>query len=128
MNALSRYASLAAMIGCLAGCGKEKVVSTVPTTPPTGSVPAPAAAVTPGSAAINASLSHVDQQIQEKNYSAATDLLIQRQQSAKMLSDAERARHEQQILTTTDALLRSQDTDPQAKAAYERLSRSMTGR
>jgi hypothetical protein len=123
-------ATVAALLAGAAGCSKNEsaAIDNTPAAPAASIAQQPAPAkptvVTPAVA----SLKNVTPSIQQGNYEAAVDTLVQAKASFQNLSDADRAQYQQQVRNATTALLSAKDSDPKAAAAYKRLSQSMTGR
>lgn len=115
----------------LTACSKKDEVATENTTvAPTVThiSQQPAASTTTIATPASAQLQNVSASIQQRNYDAAVDVLVQTKVSMQNLSEADRAQFQQQVRNATTALLSAKTTDPKAAAAYERLSKSMTGR
>ncbi|HHY84850.1 MAG TPA: hypothetical protein GYA07_04845 [Verrucomicrobia bacterium] len=104
------------------GCSREDSVDAGAVASPENATAAPAVQ-TPEAA----NLDLVQQALEQKNFVQAANLLSETQPAVQRLSDDERAKYRQQVMTTTQELLQRLD-DPQAKAAYERMARAITGR
>ena len=70
----------------------------------------------------------VKQAIQNRQYDRAVDTLTQVAPTVNRMSDAQRLQYQQAVQDAAAALLAAQNSDPAAKAAYNRLARTATGR
>jgi len=73
-------------------------------------------------------LSDVSQAVQRGQYDGAVNTLSQLSGMTANMTDEDRAKYYQALRATTDALLQAKEKDAAAKAAYQRLSRSVLGR
>ena len=115
----------------LTACSKKDEAATgnttaTPTATHTPQQPSASASISTSPA--SAQLQNVAASIQQRNYDAAVDVLVQTKVSLQNLSEADRVQFQQQVRNATTALLSAKTTDPKAAAAYKRLSESMTGR
>jgi len=69
----------------------------------------------------------IRQAVQQGQYDRAVDVLAQSRPVGPQVTDAQRLRYQQAMQEAAAALLAKQN-DPAAKAAYDRLARSATGR
>lgn len=144
MKSIHLIAGMALTGLLLAGCGKkDDPAAGAPATDPAAEQAAQAAPPPPpdDSAAIAAQaareqqqiaqeipLNEVSQAVQKGQYEGAVNTLGNLGGSAQYMSDEDRARYYQALRATTEALMRAKETDPAAKAAYQRLSRQTLGR
>lgn len=130
---LSRCA-LVALLFSLSACSKKNEGSADVSAPAGGdsNTPAPAAAaVAPASPAVTAavnSLPEVTKAMENRQYEAAVQTLVQMKPATVQMTEAQRLQYQQAVRDATTALLGVKDRDPAAKAAYEKLSRAATGR
>jgi outer membrane biosynthesis protein TonB len=125
MKRLSFYLSAALLLATLAACSKKEAAAV----PQASSDPVPAQQTGGDSADKIVQLQNqVGTALERKNYTAAADALAQVSPSSQTLSDAQRIQYMQQLRQTMDMLARAAETDPAAKAAYERLGQVATGR
>ena len=74
------------------------------------------------------SLPGVSKAIQGGQYENAVQTLVQMKPATAQMTDMQRLQYQQAVRDATTALIGAKDRDPAAKAAYEKLSRSATGR
>lgn len=130
MKKLLPLCVLVVVLGSLSACSKKSDTASA-AAPPSNS-PATANAPTPSNppaavAAANA-LPAVTKAIQRQQYETAVDTLVQMKPATAQMTDAQRLQYQQAVRDATTALLGVKERDPAAKAAYEKLSRSATGR
>lgn len=120
--------------GCviyLSGCSQAEnqpdspsaaVSETATQAQPTSSVQPP-----PPEATVN--LENVNVALQEQDYETAVDILVQAKGDPQYLTDSARlALYLQQERAAAEALAQAMNSDPKARAAYERLRRATMGR
>jgi outer membrane murein-binding lipoprotein Lpp len=73
-------------------------------------------------------LSDVGQAVQRGQYEGAVQTLSQLSTMQSSMSEEDRIRYHQALRATTEALMQAKERDAAAKAAYQRLSRSVLGR
>ena len=116
---------LAGLTACSAK--KETQVDTpAPVAEPAAPVATPPVAA--NAAAPMLSLPQVTQAVQNRQYDQAVQVLTELKPASAQMTEAQRLQYQQAVRDTTLALLQAQDKDPAAKAAYDKLSRSVTGR
>jgi hypothetical protein len=122
----SSYHLLAAlMLATFTACSKKETPAA--STPPPDPVPAQQSDAA-NAGRIGQLENQVGTALQQKNYTVAVDSLAQVSRDSQKLSDAQRIQYMQQLKQTMDALAQAAQTDPAAKAAYDRLGRVATGR
>ena len=113
----------------LTACAPKKEAQ-IETSPPVAEPAAPTttatATVSPASPMM--SLPQVTEAVQNLEYDRAVQGLAGLKAARAQMTDAQRLQYQQAVRDTTLALLQAQDKDPAAKAAYEKLSRVVTGR
>lgn len=127
---MKKFLQLGIVVGLLTvlpACSKKsEAVTEAPAPDTTTAAPAPPA--NPAAAAAVQSLPQVSQAIQGGQYENAVQTLVQMQPATAQMTDAQRLQYQQAVREATTALLGAKDRDPAAKAAYDKLSRSATGR
>lgn len=120
----------ALMLMSLTACSKKDAPNNAPAVAPETTATTPAQpTATPMAPASGGQLeSRITTALQQQNYDLAVDSLAQVNPAAQNLTDAQRLQYSQQLQNTMQALARAKETDPRAKAAYERLGRIATGR
>lgn len=66
--------------------------------------------------------------MQAGQYESAVNTLTQMKQMTPQMTDAQRLQYQQAVRDAATALLNVREKDPAARAAYEKLSQSATGR
>jgi len=74
------------------------------------------------------SLPEVSKAMQTGQYESAVNTLTQMKLATPEMTDAQRLEYQQAVRDAATALLNVREKDPAARAAYEKLSRSATGR
>lgn len=132
MKRAAYHFSVALLVASLSACSKNDA-SAPPTE--TASTPEAIPATTnqqppPATAAVSVGQleNHIGTALQQQNYDVAVDSLAQVNPASQNLTEAQRLQYAQQLQRTLAALAQAKETDPKAKAAYERLGRVATGR
>lgn len=73
-------------------------------------------------------LSDVSQAVSRGQYDGAVSTLSQLSGMQSSMSDEDKARYQQALRATTEALMQAKERDAAAKAAYQRLGRQVLGR
>ncbi len=131
MKTTTRYLTALVFIAVLSSCSKKSDSTLDAPSPPAAD---PVAANTPKATAVNTSATQVVpsqqviQDIKAKQYERAVDTLVQIKPQVAQMTDMQRLQYQQAVRDAMNALAAAQDTDPAAKAAYNRMSRAITGR
>jgi len=130
MKKLFSLCILAVILGTLSACSKKNEdnagASAAPSTPETTITPAQPN--NPATVAAVNSLPEVAKALQSQQYETAVQTLVQMKPATAQMTDAQRLQYQQAVRDATTALIGVKDRDPAAKAAYDKLSRSATGR
>jgi hypothetical protein len=136
MKIPAHYLFACLLIIGLTACSKKDGTATTVT--PAAAEATPPAAVAPDAtgaapqAAVSANVgqleSNVGAALKQQDYDAAVNALAQVSSAQPSMSDAQRLQYAQQLQSTLAALSAAKETNPRAKAAYERLGRIATGR
>lgn len=131
MKKLIRLGVIVCLLVTLTACSK-KTESTQELTPPAaGSDAAPATTPQQPDPVVTAavqSLPQVSKAIQGGQYENAVQTLVQMKPATAQMTDMQKLQYQQAVRDATSALINAMGSDPAAKAAYEKLSRSATGR
>jgi PBP1b-binding outer membrane lipoprotein LpoB len=130
MKNLTRYLTSLVFMIALSGCSK-KGDSTADAPSPTVTDTAaktPTATPTTSPASQGVPSQQVIQDIKAKQYDRAVDTLVQIKPQVAQMTDSQRLQYQQAVRDAMNALAAAQNTDPAAKAAYNKMSRAITGR
>ena len=131
MKTLTRYLTSLIFIAALSSCSKKGDSAM---DAPSPSVADPAAAKAPAATVVNTPASQavpsqqIIQDIKTKQYDRAVDTLVQIKPQVTQMTDMQRLQYQQAVRDAMNALAAAQNTDPAAKAAYNKMSRAITGR
>jgi hypothetical protein len=130
MNNVIKLCAILTVAALLAGCSKKTEGGGLEVVPATNeqAVAASAAPQTGGAVAKLNSLPEVSRAIQSGQYVSAVDTLTQMKQMTPQMTDAQRLQYQQAVRDAATALLAVREKDPAARAAYQKLSQSATGR
>jgi PBP1b-binding outer membrane lipoprotein LpoB len=130
MKTLTRYLTSLVFMIALSGCSK-KGDSTVDAPSPTladAAAKTPTATPTTSPASQGVPSQQVIHDIKAKQYDRAVDTLVQIKPQVAQMTDSQRLQYQQAVRDAMNALAAAQNTDPAAKAAYNKMSRAITGR
>jgi PBP1b-binding outer membrane lipoprotein LpoB len=127
MKTITRYLTSLVFIAALSSCSKQN--DTAVEAPATSVADtAPAATIVNTSASQGVPSQQVIQDIKTKQYDRAVDTLVQIKPQVAQMTDMQRLQYQQAVRDAMNALAAAQNTDPVAKAAYNKMSRAITGR
>ncbi|MEK7781297.1 MAG: hypothetical protein AAB370_07335 [Verrucomicrobiota bacterium] len=129
MKPFLALSTLTALLLALPGCKDNAGTAETTPVPETAATPAtPVPQPSPAANAAISSLPDVARAMQSGQYESAVQTLTQMKPATAQMTDAQRLQYQQVVRDATTALLGAMDRDPAAKAAYDKLSRSQTGR
>lgn len=129
MNKFISYVTAVGLLAIVTACSSKDESNAAVTPPdPTATAANPTVQPTPATTAAIQSLPQVSQAFQTGQYEKAVQTLVEMKTATTQMTDAQRLQYQQAVRDATTALLGAKDRDPAAKAAYEKLSRSATGR
>ena len=129
MKIVIRSLAVSCLIVTLTACSKKDEATSELNTPTTAdaSTNAPQLAYPVATATIQ-SLPDVSKAIQGGQYETAVQTLVQMKPATAQMTDAQRLQYQQAVRDATTVLISVKDRNPAAQAAYDKLSRSATGR
>lgn len=131
MKTIPRYLTSLVFIIALSSCSKKSdatVDSSIPTAADSTAAKTPAATTVNTPASQGVPSQQVIQDIKTKQYDRAVNTLVQIKPQVAQMTDAQRLQYQQAVRDAMNALAAAQNTDPAAKAAYNKMSRAITGR
>ncbi len=128
MNKLICLATVVGLLTSLTACSKKSEASTEVAAPEPVAAPANPAPPNPVATTAVQSLPEVTKAIEGGQYDSAVQTLVQIQPATAQMTDAQRLQYQQAVRDATTALLKAKAGNPAAQAAYDKLSRTATGR
>lgn len=130
MKNVIKLCAMLTVAALLAGCSKKAESGGTEVVPATNeqAIAGSAAPQTGGAVTTLNSLPEVSKAIQSGQYVSAVDTLTQMKQMTPQMTDAQRLQYQQAVRDAATALLAVREKDPAARAAYQKLSQSATGR